>query len=66
MYSHEIEQLLKFKKYILTSEEYIRLCDTSKQIKSITYKPFEDKFYIATDDNYNFNFKVENNLTKNK
>lgn len=64
MYSHEIEELLKIRKYILSSEEYIKLCNTSSQIQSITYKPSEDRFYIYTKDNYNFDFKVE--LTKQK
>lgn len=59
MYSHEIENLLKIRNYLLKSEEYIRMCESSKQIKSITYKPFEDTFYIATTDNYNFKFKVK-------
>lgn len=35
------------------------MCNTSNQIKSITYKPFEDTFYVATNDNYNFKFKVK-------
>lgn len=59
MYSYEIENLLKIRNYLLTSEEYIKMCNSSKQIKSITYKPFEDTFYIATEDNYNFKFKVK-------
>lgn len=59
MYSHEIENLLKIRNYLLSSKEYINMCNTSNQIKSITYKPFEDTFYVATNDNYNFKFKVK-------
>lgn len=59
MYSHEIENLLKIRNYLLSSEEYIKMCNSSNQIKSITYKPFEDTFYVATKDNYNFKFKVK-------
>lgn len=59
MYSHEIENLLKIRNYLLSSEEYIKMCNSSNQIKSITYKPFEDTFYVATNDNYNFKFKVK-------
>ena len=59
MYSHEIENLLKIRNYLLSSEEYIKMCNSSNQIKSIIYKPFEDTFYVATNDNYNFKFKVK-------
>lgn len=59
MYSYEIENLLKIRNYLLSSKEYINMCKTSNQIKSITYKPFEDTFYVATNDNYNFKFKVK-------
>lgn len=59
MYSHEIENLLKIRNYLLSSKEYINMCNSSNQIKSITYKPFEDTFYVATNDNYNFKFKVK-------
>ena len=55
----EIENLLKIRNYLLSSKEYINMCNTSNQIKSITYKPFEDTFYVATNDNYNFKFKVK-------
>lgn len=61
MYSHEIEQLLKLRNYLISVEEYIRLV-SSNQVKWVKYNPFEDKFYISTEDNYNYNFKVK--LTK--
>ena len=58
MYSYEIEQLLKLRNYIISNEEYFKICETSPQINRIEYKPFEQQFYINTDDNYCFEFKV--------
>ena len=58
MYSWEIEQLLKLKDYLISNKEYFEICDTSPQIKGIEYNPFENNFYMWTDDNYNFRFKV--------
>lgn len=58
MYSHEIETLLKLRNYIISNKEYLQIINTSSQIKGIEYKPFEDCFYMWTDDNYNFKFKV--------
>ena len=58
MYSHEIEQLLKLKNYILSVKEYFKVCNSS-QIKYIKYDPFEDVFYISTEDKYNFKFKIK-------
>lgn len=58
MYSWEIEQLLKLKNYLLSSKEYFDMYDTSPQIIGIVYKPYEDKFYMWTNDNYQYNFKV--------
>lgn len=59
MYSWEIEQLLKLKNYLISNKEYFEICKTSPQIKRIEYKPFENEFYIWTDDQYNFKFKVK-------
>lgn len=58
MYSYEIEQLLKLRDYIITNEDYFKILDTSPQIRGVEYKPFEDNFYLWTDDNYNAKFKV--------
>lgn len=58
MYSHEIEQLLKLKNYILSVKEYLNVCNSS-QITHIKYDPFEDVFYISTEDKYNFKFKIK-------
>lgn len=58
MYSWEISELLKLKKYLLSAKEYIELCENSPQIVRITYNPFEDNFTIITQDEYTFKFKV--------
>lgn len=59
MYSYEIEQLLRLKNYILSIKEYIQILNTSTQIKHIKYDPYNDTFYIETEDNYNFKFKIK-------
>ena len=59
MYSHEIENLLKLKNYLLTAKEYINVCNTSNQITYIKYDPYEDVFYISTEDKYNFKFRIK-------
>lgn len=58
MYSWEIEQLMRLRENLIKDEEYIKIIRTSPQIKWIEYKPNEDNFYISTDDNYNFKFKI--------
>ena len=59
MYSWEIQQLMELKNYIIYVDEYLKICNTSPQIREINYNAFEDKFHIATDDRYDFNFKVK-------
>ena len=61
MFSWEIQKLLELRQYLLTVQEYIEISDIKKnpQIKRVHYEPFEDSFYIDTDDNYNFKFKVK-------
>lgn len=58
MYSWEIDNLLKLRNYLISNKEYFNILDTSSQICGIEYKPYEDNFYMWTDDNYNFKFKV--------
>ena len=57
MYSWEIDELLKLRNYLLDVKEYFKVCE-SPQIIRITYNPFEDIFYIETDDRYKWTFKV--------
>lgn len=59
MYSHEIEEYLKLREYILNIQEYIAVVGSSPQINSVKYNDKEDKFEISTDDRYNFKFKVK-------
>lgn len=58
MYSWEIKKLLELKNYLLSVKEYFEICDNSPQIKRVYYDIFEDSFFIITDDNYEFKFKV--------
>lgn len=60
MYSHEIQELLRIRNYLVSVEEYIKIV-SSKQVKWVKYDPFEDKFHIATEDNYNFQLKIKKN-----
>lgn len=60
MYSHEIAELLRLRNYLVSVEEYIKIT-SSKQVKLVKYNPFEDRFYVSTDDNYNFDFKIKKN-----
>lgn len=57
MYSWEIQQLLELKQYLLEAKEYLKICE-SPQITRIKYDPFNDTFYIETDDRYKWTFKV--------
>ena len=60
MYSHEIAELLKLRNYLISVEEYIKIV-SSKQVKWVKYNPFEDKFYVSTEDKYNFDFRIKKN-----
>ena len=52
MYSYEIQNLLELRNYLLTVKEYFYICEISPQIREVSYNPFEDNFYINTDDRY--------------
>lgn len=56
MYSYEIEELLKLKNYIITVQDYVRIC-SSPQVDHVSYK--DDNFHIWTDDNYEFVLKIK-------
>ena len=55
MNSEEIKKYLKYKKYILTLNEYLNIIE-SKQIRSVFSK--NDYLYMDTDDGYFFSFKL--------
>ena len=62
MYSHEIENLLKMKNYLITVKEYLSIIE-SPQIKDVNYKG-NNNFNISTNDGYNFSFRVVYNTGK--
>ena len=55
MYSYEILKLLKRKKYLLTLDDYLKIIE-NPQVREVYYK--DNKFYLITDDNYSFTFKI--------
>ena len=59
MYSHEVEQLLKIKNYLITYKEFIQITKSSPQINHIKYNPFEDNIEMWTTDNYKFVLKIK-------
>ena len=59
MYTWEIEQLLTLKEYLLSVEEYLKILDTSPQIRQVSYNSFTDEFYIETDERFKATFKVK-------
>ena len=56
MYSYEIENLLKYKNFLLTAKEYIKILETSPQINHVIYK--NDEIIIWTDDGKKFTLKI--------
>lgn len=56
MYSHEIEEYLKIKNYLLTAKEYIRILETSPQINHVVYK--DENITIWTEDGYKFVLRI--------
>ena len=58
MYSHEIEQLMKARNYLLSCEEYMNMHNTSPQINHTKYTASTQEFESWTSDNYYFKYKV--------
>lgn len=56
MYSHEIENLLKYKNYLLTAKEYIKILETSPQINHVIYK--NDEIIIWTEEGKKFILRI--------
>ncbi len=69
MYTWEIENLLKLKNYILDGEEYLRIINTSPQIKKIKYNAYDNTFdtWTKEDDNSinHFKYKVRKRNNNN-
>lgn len=61
MYSHEIQQLLELKQYLLEQKEANKILDIkeSPQINHIKFNPYNEDFEMWTSDNYYFKFKVK-------
>ena len=57
MYSHEIQQLLELKNYVLELKEYIEVIRTSPQIDHIKYE--DNQFLFDTTDNFHLKFKIK-------
>lgn len=58
MYSHEIQQLLELRRYLISHVEYLNILNSSPQINRVEYNPNSDEFETWTDDNYHFKYKV--------
>lgn len=56
MYSNEIENLLKYKNYLLTAKEYIKILETSPQINHVIYK--NDEIIIWTEEGKKFILRI--------
>lgn len=58
MYSWEIDNLMKAKNYQINVEEFIKINRTSTQVILRNYDYPTDKYYLRTNDNYEWWFKV--------
>lgn len=60
MYSYEIDNILKEHNYNIPTSIYLDIMDIerSPQIIEIKYDGWNNNFYVRTNDNYNWNFKV--------
>lgn len=57
MYSYEISELLKYNNYVISINDYIKVCQSS-QITKIKYSPFSNNYEVWTNDNYYYKFFV--------
>lgn len=56
MYSHEIKELLKLKKNLITIQDYIKISESS-QVNHIKFE--NEEFTCWTSDNYVFKFRLQ-------
>ena len=61
MYSHEIQQLLEVRNYLVTLQEY-KWIVTSPQVIYVKYE--NEEFKIKTSDGYKFTLKIGGNNGK--
>lgn len=60
MYSYEIKNILEEQRYIINSNTYKEILDTSKQINYIKYNPYNGSTYLSTTDGYSWSFRIIN------
>lgn len=58
MKSETIEELLEYRNFLISVEEYVNILRTSPQIKDLHFDEKEKDFFIETDDQYKFKFKI--------
>lgn len=58
MYSHEIQQLLQIRNYLISSQEYLNIMKTSPQINHVKYNQYSNEFETWTSDDYYFKYKI--------
>lgn len=59
MYSHEIQNQLQEHSYSIGSNKYIDIYTNSPQIKFAKYNPYSNRYTLATDDGYTWEFEVK-------
>jgi len=61
MYSNEIDELMRSKGYVITTDDYFRLNPIqSSQITHVHYDACTNRFQIYTNDGYEWDFEVIN------
>ena len=60
IYSYEIEEFLRIKENIISTNEYFNILDTSPQINHVKYD--NGSYEINTNDNYHFKVKIKTRL----
>lgn len=59
MYSHEIEEYLKARNYLISAKEYLRILETSPQINHTLLNCYDDSITMWTEDRYKFVIKLK-------
>ena len=58
MYDWELEQYLSERRYKITVDEYLHVCDACPQIRQVLYDKQLDIFKVWTDNRNCFSFKI--------
>ena len=61
MYSWEIDSYLRSRNWELTKCEYLYVSDikVNPQISKLKYEPFNNSFYMETNDGFNWVFRIK-------